>query len=39
LPITAGMMAEVNVITGDKTVLEYLMKPFLRLKDRAFTER
>ncbi len=39
LPITAGMMAEVNVITGNKTVLEYLMKPFLRLKDRAFTER
>jgi adhesin transport system membrane fusion protein len=39
LPITAGMMAEVNVITGSKTVLEYMMKPFLRLKDRAFTER
>ncbi|MFA7277285.1 MAG: HlyD family type I secretion periplasmic adaptor subunit [Pseudobdellovibrionaceae bacterium] len=39
LPITTGMMADVHVITGDKSVLEYLMKPFLRLKDRALTER
>ncbi|HRK96923.1 MAG: HlyD family type I secretion periplasmic adaptor subunit [Alphaproteobacteria bacterium] len=39
LPITPGMVAEVNVITGKKSILEYLMKPFLRMKDRAFTER
>jgi adhesin transport system membrane fusion protein len=39
LPITSGMVAEVNIITGKKTILEYLMRPFLRLKDRAFTER
>ena len=39
LPITPGMVAEVEVITGKRTILEYLMKPFLRARDRAFTER
>lgn len=39
LPISSGMVAEVNIITGKKTVLEYLLKPVLRLKDHAFTER
>lgn len=39
LPITPGMVAEVEVITGKRTILEYLMKPILRARDRAFTER
>lgn len=39
LPITAGMVAEVDVITGKKSILEYLLRPVLRLKDRALTER
>ena len=39
LPITPGMVAEVEVITGNRTILEYLMKPILRARDRAFTER
>jgi adhesin transport system membrane fusion protein len=39
LPITAGMVAEVDVVTGRKSILEYLVRPVLRLKDRAFTER
>lgn len=39
LPITAGMQAEVDVVTGQKTILEYLLRPVLRLKDRALTER
>ncbi len=39
LPITAGMIAEVDVLTGRKSILEYLMRPVLRLKDRALTER
>jgi len=39
LPITAGMVADVEVITGKRTILEYLMKPFLRARNRAFTER
>lgn len=39
LPITSGMVAEVDIITGKKTILEYLLRPVLRLKDRALTER
>ena len=39
LPITPGMVADVEVITGKRTILEYLLKPILRARDRAFTER
>ncbi len=39
LPITPGMVAEVEVITGKRTILEYMMKPILRARERAFTER
>ena len=39
LPITPGMVAETEVITGKRTILEYLMKPILKARDRAFTER
>lgn len=39
LPITPGMVAETEVITGKRTILEYLLKPILRARDRALTER
>ncbi len=39
LPITPGMVAQTEVITGKKSILAYLMKPVLRAKDRALTER
>ncbi len=39
LPITPGMVAEVEIITGDRTILSYLAKPVLRAKDKALTER
>lgn len=39
LPITPGMIAEVEIITGKRTILSYLLKPLLRARDRAFTER
>ncbi|MDR1709310.1 MAG: HlyD family type I secretion periplasmic adaptor subunit [Candidatus Accumulibacter sp.] len=39
LPIIPGMMAEVDIITGEKSILTYLLKPVLRAKARAFTER
>ena len=39
LPIIPGMLAEVDVLTGEKTVLEYLLKPILRAKERAMRER
>ena len=39
LPIIPGMIAEVEIITGEKSVLTYLLKPVLRAKARAFSER
>lgn len=39
LPVTAGMVATVEVITGKRTILHYLLKPFHRGLDRAFRER
>lgn len=38
-PIIPGMIAEVDIITGEKSVLSYLLKPVLRAKARAFSER
>ncbi len=39
LPIIPGMVAQVDVLTGKKTVLDYLLKPVLRAKAHALTER
>ena len=39
LPIIPGMVAEVDILTGKKTVLSYLLKPILRAKAKALTER
>lgn len=39
LPITPGMVADVEIITGRRTIMEYLMKPVMRMKDRALRER
>lgn len=39
LPIIPGMIAEVDILTGKKTVLDYILKPILRSKQNAFTER
>lgn len=39
LPIIPGMVAEVDVKTGRKSVLSYLLKPVLRAKAVALTER
>jgi adhesin transport system membrane fusion protein len=39
LPIIPGMVAEVDIITGKKTVLSYLLKPVLRAHAAALTER
>ncbi|MFZ6750824.1 HlyD family type I secretion periplasmic adaptor subunit [Undibacterium sp. Ren11W] len=38
-PIIPGMVAEVDIITGKKTILSYLLKPVLRAKQSALTER
>lgn len=39
LPIIPGMVAEVDIITGKKSILSYLMKPVLKAKRAALTER
>jgi membrane fusion protein, adhesin transport system len=39
LPIIPGMVAQVDIITGKKSVLAYLLKPVLKAKSYAFTER
>ena len=39
LPIIPGMQAEVDIETGKKSVLSYLMKPILRAHQAALTER
>ncbi|OOG45059.1 HlyD family type I secretion periplasmic adaptor subunit [Polaromonas sp. A23] len=39
LPIIPGMVAEVDIITGQKSILSYLLKPVLKAKQAAFTER
>lgn len=39
LPIIPGMIANVDVITGSKTVLAYLIKPMTRLRHEALRER
>ena len=39
LPIVPGMICDVEIITGRKSVLTYLMKPVLKAFDEALTER
>ena len=39
LPIIPGMVAQVDILTGKKTVLSYLLKPVLKAKSYALTER
>lgn len=39
MPIMPGMVAEVDILTGEKTVLSYILKPVLRAKSRALSER
>jgi membrane fusion protein, adhesin transport system len=39
LPISPGMICDVEVITGKKSILSYLLKPFLRARSEAFSER
>ena len=39
LPILPGMLATVEVLTGKKTVLDYMLKPARMLRDEALRER
>jgi len=39
LPIIPGMVAEVDVLTGKKSVMDYLLKPILKARQNALRER
>lgn len=39
LPIIPGMIASVDILTGQKTVMQYLLKPFIKTLDDAMNER
>lgn len=39
LPISSGMVADVNLIGDKRSVMSYLLTPFTRLSEEAFTER
>ncbi|MBS0476565.1 MAG: HlyD family type I secretion periplasmic adaptor subunit [Proteobacteria bacterium] len=39
LPIMPGMICDVEIITGRKSILSYLFKPVLKAFDEAMTER
>ena len=39
LPIIPGMVVNVDILTGKKSVLDYILKPILKAKQYTFTER
>ena len=39
LPITPGMMTDTQIITGRKSILTYLLKPFSKARSEALSER
>jgi len=38
-PIIPGMVAQVDILTGKRTILSYLLKPVLRATENALSER
>ena len=36
--IIPGMTAEVDILAGRKTILEYITRPIVRVKDQAFRD-
>jgi len=39
LPIMPGMQAQIDIITGKKTILKFLSKPIVAVQENAFRER
>ncbi|MEM8832995.1 MAG: HlyD family type I secretion periplasmic adaptor subunit [Pseudomonadota bacterium] len=39
LPIIPGMVASVDILTGEKTIMDYLLKPFKKTLDNSLNER
>jgi adhesin transport system membrane fusion protein len=38
-PIIPGMVASIDILTGEKTVMEFIMKPIFKTWDQALNER
>ncbi|MCF4164691.1 HlyD family type I secretion periplasmic adaptor subunit [Zavarzinia compransoris] len=38
LPILPGMIAQVDILTGKRTILDYILTPITRVRDTAFKE-
>lgn len=38
LPVIPGMMAEVDILTGQRTILDYFLKPVVKVREKAFRE-
>jgi len=39
MPIIPGMVSEIHVTTGQRSLLDYLIKPITKLREQAFRER
>lgn len=39
LPIIPGMVASVDILTGQKSILHYILKPVIKARDEALRER
>ncbi len=39
LPIIPGMVASVDIVTGKKTILDFILKPILKVKQESLHER
>ena len=39
LSVIPGMTVQLDIMTGKKTILSYLLKPILKAKSNALTER
>ncbi|MEO1198793.1 MAG: HlyD family type I secretion periplasmic adaptor subunit [Pseudomonadota bacterium] len=39
LPIIPGMIAQADILTGEKTVLDYILNPIARAREQALRER
>ena len=39
LPIIPGMIAEVGIMSGERTIMQYLLKPIMRMRNEALRER
>jgi adhesin transport system membrane fusion protein len=39
IEIVPGMVAQVDIVSGEKTVLNYLLQPVTKIADEAFRER